>query len=94
LEYLIEGFYTVVISVFFELVYLILQHLPFCLFFSLFLIFTLFFTPGYVFLFEIKDTICVMTPCILVGTYLTCGPGSVVGIATGYGLDGPEIESM
>jgi hypothetical protein len=21
------------------------------------------------------------------------GPGSVVGIATGYGLDGPEIES-
>ena len=24
---------------------------------------------------------------------LTCGPGSVVGIATGYGLDGSEIES-
>jgi hypothetical protein len=23
----------------------------------------------------------------------TCGPGSSVGIATGYGLDGPEIES-
>ena len=22
-----------------------------------------------------------------------CGPGSVVGIATGYGLDGPRIES-
>jgi hypothetical protein len=22
-----------------------------------------------------------------------CGPGSVVGIATGYGLDGPGIES-
>ena len=21
-----------------------------------------------------------------------CGPGSVVGIATGYGLDGPRIE--
>jgi hypothetical protein len=21
-----------------------------------------------------------------------CGPGSVVGIATGYGLDGPEIK--
>ena len=21
-----------------------------------------------------------------------CGPGSVVGIATGYGLDGPGIE--
>jgi len=27
-------------------------------------------------------------------TYLQrCGPGSVVGIATGYGLDGPGIES-
>jgi hypothetical protein len=25
--------------------------------------------------------------------YSTCGPGSTVGIATGYGLDGPEIES-
>ena len=24
---------------------------------------------------------------------LSCGPGSVVGIATGYGLDGPGIES-
>ena len=24
---------------------------------------------------------------------LDCGPGSVVGIATGYGLDGPGIES-
>ena len=23
----------------------------------------------------------------------SCGPGSVVGIATGYGLDGPGIES-
>jgi hypothetical protein len=23
----------------------------------------------------------------------SCGPGSVVGIATGYELDGPEIES-
>jgi hypothetical protein len=22
-----------------------------------------------------------------------CGPGSVAGIATGYGLDGPVIES-
>jgi hypothetical protein len=27
--------------------------------------------------------------CIIVG----CGPGSSVGIATGYGLDGPGIES-
>ena len=25
---------------------------------------------------------------------LGCGPGSVVGIATGYGLDGPGIESL
>jgi len=24
---------------------------------------------------------------------LVCGPGSVVGIATGYGLGGPGIES-
>jgi hypothetical protein len=24
---------------------------------------------------------------------MQCGPGSVVGIATGYGLDGPGIES-
>ena len=24
---------------------------------------------------------------------ISCGPGSVVGIATGYGLDGPGIES-
>ena len=24
---------------------------------------------------------------------LLCGPGSSVGIATGYGLDGPGIES-
>jgi len=29
-------------------------------------------------------------------SYLLCGsgPGSVVGIATGYGLDGPAIESQ
>jgi hypothetical protein len=26
-------------------------------------------------------------------TVLTCGPGSSVGIATDYGLDGPGIES-
>jgi len=26
-------------------------------------------------------------------TNLYCGPGSVVGIATAYGLDGPGIES-
>ena len=27
------------------------------------------------------------------GLCCVCGPGSVVGIATGYGLDGPGIES-
>ena len=27
------------------------------------------------------------------GVQIMCGPGSVVGIATGYGLDGPGIES-
>jgi hypothetical protein len=31
---------------------------------------------------------------IIIITYsLTCGPGSSVGIATGYRLDGPGIES-
>jgi len=25
--------------------------------------------------------------------HLRCGPGNVVSIATGYGPDGPEIES-
>jgi hypothetical protein len=25
--------------------------------------------------------------------FIPCGPGSSVGIVTGYGLDGPEIES-
>ena len=28
------------------------------------------------------------------GHVVNSGPGSVVGIATGYGLDGPEIESQ
>jgi hypothetical protein len=27
-------------------------------------------------------------------TTVPCGPGSVVGIATAYGLDGPGIESV
>ena len=31
--------------------------------------------------------------CIIRTLRPTCGPGSVVGIATGYGLDGPGIES-
>ena len=28
-----------------------------------------------------------------IGKYFKCGPGSVVGIATGHGLDGQGIES-
>jgi hypothetical protein len=28
-----------------------------------------------------------------VSAFVPCGPGSSVGIATGYGLDGPGIES-
>ena len=31
--------------------------------------------------------------CIHVSAYIQCGPGSSVGIATSYGLDGPGIES-
>jgi hypothetical protein len=38
--------------------------------------------------------ICVVVDCeISVSLILERGPGSVVGIATGYGLDGPGIES-
>jgi hypothetical protein len=29
--------------------------------------------------------------CFVCGLALECGTGSVVGIATGYGLDGPGI---
>jgi hypothetical protein len=37
----------------------------------------------------------VLRPMYVYGTVmlLTCGPGSSVGIATDYGLDGPGIES-
>ena len=35
-----------------------------------------------------ETTICLSFMCIT-----SCGPGSVVGIATGYRLDGPGIES-
>jgi hypothetical protein len=34
-----------------------------------------------------------LPPEIILGTHFCCRPGSSVGIATGYGLDGPEIES-
>jgi hypothetical protein len=30
----------------------------------------------------------------LLYSFMMCGPGSVVGIATGYGLDSPGIESQ
>jgi len=33
-------------------------------------------------------------PCVFISKYaFFCGPGSSVGIPTGYGLDGPGIES-
>ena len=32
-------------------------------------------------------------PYLLLGTIVPYGPGGVDGIATGYGLDGPGIES-
>ena len=35
----------------------------------------------------------VVTQSIILFSSLATGPGSVVGIATGYGLDGPGIES-
>jgi hypothetical protein len=34
-----------------------------------------------------------MNTLVVIYIYLFCGPGSSVGIATGYGLDGPGIES-
>ena len=35
----------------------------------------------------------VLSCSLPVATITYCGPGSVVGIATAYGLDSPEIES-
>jgi hypothetical protein len=35
----------------------------------------------------------VLVSCIMFLTMFCSGPGSSEGIATGYGLDGPEIES-
>jgi hypothetical protein len=34
-----------------------------------------------------------LPPQIIPGTHFCCWPGSSVGIATGYGLDGPGVES-
>jgi hypothetical protein len=40
------------------------------------------------------EEICLKTLSFIeVYVYCVFGPGSVVGIATGYGLDGPGIES-
>jgi hypothetical protein len=40
-----------------------------------------------------RELLCSMKSDTYLITYLlTCGPGSSVGIATGYGLDGPGIE--
>ena len=37
---------------------------------------------------------CIDFDYIYIYIYIfVCGPGNVVGIATGYGLDGPGIES-
>jgi hypothetical protein len=36
---------------------------------------------------------CLQRCCIIQVTYMLCGPGSVVGIANGYELDDPGIES-
>jgi hypothetical protein len=40
--------------------------------------------------FEVIDVTCLI---YVVPTLLVKGPGSIVGVATGYGLDGPGIES-
>jgi hypothetical protein len=49
----------------------------------------------------VSDAADVLTALVLphvseyfVFSHLYCGPVSLVGIATGYGLDGPEIESQ
>jgi hypothetical protein len=36
---------------------------------------------------------CLQRCYVIQVTYMLCGPGSVVGIATGYALDDPGIES-
>jgi hypothetical protein len=40
-----------------------------------------------------KLRICVATGHLAPYTFVSCGPGSLVAVATGYGLDGPGIES-
>jgi len=38
-------------------------------------------------------TVDLVTFLVIRALRSVCGPGSVVGMATAYGLDGPEIES-
>jgi len=48
------------------------------------------------FLYRVRNprtAIIALRPILLSSSHLRRGPGSVVGIATGYGLDGPGIES-
>jgi len=42
---------------------------------------------------DFKEIINISLHCIYNYYHMSCGPGSSVGIATGYGLDGPGIES-
>jgi len=41
----------------------------------------------------VSDDMVVTVNCFIPMSWSYCGPGSVVGIATGYGLDGPGIET-
>jgi len=50
------------------------------------------YTCIYVRLANMHVCVCVCV-CVCVAEHCWYGPGSVVGIATGYGLDGPGIES-
>ena len=42
---------------------------------------------------DVESHACRVHTLVCVSQRRICGPGSLVGIATGYGLDGPGIES-
>ena len=44
-------------------------------------------------IFKNEVPACVLALIVSIGLHNQHGPGSIVGIATGYGLDGPGIES-
>jgi hypothetical protein len=44
-------------------------------------------------LFQVTWEITLLRQAYISDVLLPCGPGSVIGIAIGYGLDGPRIES-